>query len=188
MRLVLLTIAFALGALAQTGPILDAKEIHRIGPAAPDPHEVQLSPAEIKQLRMILDRVFPPSLVGQTLPEKIRSKKATTIAVYEQVGCVHCANENPFLAELEKSSTNPEVEIRPFFSPDSDLRKAVEFLKMGGVSSAPVIADAQDMQFVGPRGTPQTVVADRNGKVIAAYSGELNDKARDELRKLVAAK
>lgn len=163
-----------------SGPIPD--HIERTGPAAPDPRLSMLSIEEVAKVRQLLDQAFPAALVGQTLPQKLRTGQ-TTVAVFMSSSCPHCAAEVPFLSKLDTVAGGKVAAV--FFDKDDGARA---FLEAKGWAKAPSTINASEMGTFRVRGTPTTVVADGGGKILQAYVGELKPEQEAELLKAVGAK
>ncbi len=158
MRILLLSFLLVAGALGQTAP---------------------LTSEEIVKVRHLLDRAYPPPLVGQTLSPKLRATAPRgTVLVLMSSTCPHCAKEVPYFAQLDAAT--PTLDIIPAFW-DSDVQAGAEFLSKLGWAKAPIAIHAGDLGKLRIAGTPTTLVADASGKITQAYVGELTEAQKGEL-------
>lgn len=137
--------------------------------------EAQLQAQTKEQIiASILDRMFPPSLVGRELPKSLRAPSGPTIAVFMASTCPHCVKIADYVRGLQASATKATV-LPVFYVADTGAEAM--WPKHG-------VLTREDADILRIQGTPTTAVVDASGKVVVAFVGELKPEERAVLEKV----
>lgn len=135
-------------------------------------------------IKIHIDRMFPPELEGLQLPASIGKKGKPTVAMFVSSTCPHCMKEMPYLQDLYSLASDRVLVIPVFSDQDAGRDRFLSRFEWGHPS---VSLTVDDYRLLPIRGTPTTVLAGADGRIVASYVGELSEARMAEIKNIVSS-